>query len=384
MRGYPQAETFSVEVSVRIFNLRSMSSFASFLRTQTADALDVIAEFDRETAQAAGIQPRRIKDWALIHETYFGATKWTAQQKFAVELARNRKMSIDQLALIEKQLQKVKNAREKWELRFELLGVRGEYEAVRRQAKALISEERKPPKKQLRFSKSRHGRRTMTVTADERDLADLEHALTRGIDPSRPAAPQLLEHFLRRMRGGGAGVPAAAPRPMVLVPMPDYCRIVAGDGDDIVLGLTDATTMTGAEFLRQCVGEEFELAAVHPQEGPVNLYRAQRLANKKQRDLARVASPVCPVPGCRHGADACEIHHITAWKNGGETNAANLAPLCRYHNRVNDDDPWRAKRGRIERARGTPRWRSPRGYLVPNDYHRYGAVDSLFGPRGPT
>ena len=361
-----------------------MSRFASFLRTQTADALDVIAEFDIETARAAGIQPRRINEWALVHETYFGATKWTAQQRFAVRLARNRKMSIDQLALIEKQLKKVKDPRGKWELRFELLGVSGEYEAVRRKAKALISEEPKPPKKQVRFSKTRHGRRTMTVTAEERDLADLEHALTRGIDPSKPAAPQLLENFLRRMRGRKGGVPEAVPRPMVLVPMPDLSRIMAGDGDDIVLGLTDATTMTGAEFLQHCVGEELELAAVHPQEGPVNLYRTQRLANQKQRDLARISSPVCPVPGCRHGADACEIHHITAWKNGGETNAANLAPLCRYHNRVNDDDPQRAKRGRIERARGTPRWRSPSGYLVPNHYHRYAAVDTLFGPRGPT
>lgn len=360
-----------------------MSSFASFLDTQTADALTVLAEFDREAALAAGIQPRRVDDWELVHMTYFGRTSWTAQQNIAVEMARSRKMSIDQLALIENQLKKVKESRQKWELRFELLGVSGGYEAVRRKAKALISEEKKPARKQLRFSKSRQGLRTMTVTAEERDLADLEHALTRGIDPSKPVAPQMLESFLRRMRGG-AGVSAAAPRPMILVPAPEYSRIMAGDGDDIVLGLTDATTMTGAEFLEQCIGEELELALVHPQEGPVNLYRAERFANRKQRDLARLASPVCPVPGCRHGADACEIHHITAWRNGGETNLANLAPLCRYHNRVNDDDPWRAKRGRIERVRGTPRWRSPRGYLVANDYHRYVAVETLFGPRGPT
>ena len=63
-----------------------MSRFASFLRTQTAGALDVIAEFDSETARAAGIQPRRINEWALVNETYFGATKWTAQQRFAVQL----------------------------------------------------------------------------------------------------------------------------------------------------------------------------------------------------------------------------------------------------------------------------------------------------------
>lgn len=356
-----------------------MSRFDDFLDAQTGDALDTLAEFDREAALGAGIRPKHVNEWGLVHDTYLGPTKWTAQQRRAVELARASEMSIDQLALIEKELQSVKDPREKWELRFALLGVRGGYESVRRQANDAVRKEETAPRKQVRFSKSRHGRRTMTVTGEERDIADLEHALLRGVDTARPVAPQLLENFLRLMRGGGAGVPFAAPRPMVLVPMPAWSRILRGEGDDIVLGLTDATTMTGAEFLQQCAGAELELAAVHPQEGPVNLYRGERLANKKQRDLARVAAPVCPVPGCRHGADACEIHHITAWRHGGETNWDNLAPLCRYHNRVNDDDPARSARGRIERVRGTPVWRSPRGYTVVNSYHQFGAVHSLFG-----
>lgn len=356
-----------------------MSRFDDFLGAQTGDALDTLASFDREAALSAGIRPSHVNEWALVHHTYFGPTKQTAQQQRAVELARQSKMSIDQLALIEKKLQYVKDSREKWKQRFALLGVSGGYETVRRQANEAVSVEETAPRKQVRFSKSRKGRRTMTVTGEERDIADLEHVLSRGVDKARPVAPQLLENFLRLMRGGGAGVPFAAPRPMVLVPLPALAEILRGDGDDIVLGLTDATTMTGAEFVQQCAGAELELAAVHPQEGPVNLYRGERLANKKQRDLARVAAPVCPVPGCRHGADACEIHHITAWRNGGETNWDNLAPLCRYHNRVNDDDPSRAARGRIERVRGTPVWRSPRGYMVVNSYHQFGAVRSLFG-----
>lgn len=356
-----------------------MSTFASFLVAQTGAALDTLAGFDREAALEAGIRPGNVNDWALVHDTYFGSTNWTAQQRHAVDLARAGSVSIDQLVLIEKKVRAVKDPREQWSMRFSLLGVGGGYEAVRQKAKALIEEDPRPPRKQVRFSKSRQGMRTMSVTGDERDIADLEHALLRGVDPARPVAPQMLDNFVRLMRRDGAGVPAAVPRPMVLVPLPAWTRILRGEGDDIILGLTDATTMTGVEFLQQCAGADLEIAAVHPQEGPVNLYRGERLANKKQRDLARVAAPVCPVPGCRHGADCCEIHHITAWRHGGETNWNNLAPLCRYHNRVNDDDPRRVKRGRIERINGTPVWRSPRGYAVPNKYHRFGAVHSLFG-----
>lgn len=356
-----------------------MSTFASFLVAQSGAALDTLAGFDREAALEAGIRPGNVNDWALVHDTYFGSTKRTAQQRHAVDLARAGSVSIDQLVLIEKKVRAVKDPREQWSMRFSLLGVGGGYEAVRQKAKALIEEDPRPPRKQVRFSKSRQGMRTMSVTGEERDIADLEHALLRGVDPARPVAPQMLDNFVRLMRRDGAGVPAAVPRPMVLVPLPDWTRILRGEGDDIILGLTDATTMTGAEFLQQCAGADLEIAAVHPQEGPVNLYRGERLANKKQRDLARVAAPVCPVPGCRHGADCCEIHHITAWRHGGETNWNNLAPLCRYHNRVNDDDPRRVKRGRIERINGTPVWRSPRGYAVPNKYHRFGAVHSLFG-----
>lgn len=358
-----------------------MSTFDAFLETQTSSALDTLAGFDRDAALSAGIRPKSVTEWGTVHAVYFGPTKWTAQQRRAANRARARRMSIDQLALIESQLQRVKDPRTKWEVRLELLGVRGGYEAVRRKAKELIPEKTKRPRKQVRFSASRQGMRTMSVTAAERDLADLEHALARGIDRSRPVAEQMHDRFIELIRGGGS-IPTAAPRPIIAVPMPAWCRIIRGEGDEIVLGLSDGTTITGAEYLRRHVGDELEVALFHPQEGPVNLYRGARLANQKQRDLARATTLVCPVPGCRHGADACEIHHIQAWKHGGETNLANLAPLCKYHNGVNDDDPYRKRRGRIERIRGAPIWRSPRGYPVVNGHNRYGAMHSLFGHGG--
>ncbi|MDN8604599.1 HNH endonuclease signature motif containing protein [Corynebacterium ureicelerivorans] len=147
----------------------------------------------------------------------------------------------------------------------------------------------------------------------------------------------------------------------------------------MILGLTDGTTIAGAEYLAMQPGFE-EVALFHPSEGAVNLYRGSRYANDKQRDLARMTLTVCPWPGCRHGSDDCEIHHMQAWSQGGETNMSNLAPVCHYHNQINHDVPAHANtRGSVRRVGGTPMWVSPHGWQAPNSYHPYGAMPVLFG-----
>ena len=112
----------------------------------------------------------------------------------------------------------------------------------------------------------------------------------------------------------------------------------------------------------------------------MNLYNTQRYANDKQRDLARLTLTVCPWPGCRHGSDACEIHHMQSWAEGGETNMRNLVPVCRYHNQVNHDIGSHAnRRGSVKRVKGKPMWVSPNGIPAANRYHPYGAMEVLFG-----
>ncbi|WP_087117666.1 HNH endonuclease signature motif containing protein [Corynebacterium urinipleomorphum] len=373
--------------------------FTELVRALSDSVVDALAEFDRETALAAGIEPNRVRGWARVHDAFFGRTKWTKWQRRALDKARGSGLSIDQLAYIESRLSLIDDPSTRWKTRLTLLGTRGNFDAVKRRAKKLVPDpEPTPPADAVKFGRAASGKQTMTVTADQRLIADTEHFLRDGIDTSKPAMPQMsakFEDLLRGNLGSGSGsgpapttsaVPHAQPRPMVLVGLPDYVSIVRGEGDEVILGLTDGTTMTGAEFLNRFVAtaeNELEAAVFHPEEGAVNLYRLSRFANQKQRDLARAAMPTCSQPFCRHGADACEIHHVTPWARGGETNLANLAPLCSYHNRVNDDDPRRARRGRIEMHRGTPVWVSPRGKLVPQMHHRYGAMSTLFGTDPP-
>lgn len=357
-----------------------MNAFETMLSASGELAVEFLAHFDRERLLAAGFSPARVRDWRLAHSAYFGATTWTAKQREAVALARSSALTLDQLVLIEKRLRSVADDALRWQLRHRLLAFRGGYEALRRYADEVVP--KPPPKKpraQVRFCAAILGMRTMIVTAPERDITDIEHRLREDLDPELPEAPQMVAPLFDALRDGDAGIAHAVPRPLLLVPVEEHCRILAGSGDDVVLGLSDGTTMTGAEYLQEHFGDVLEVAAFHPAAGPVNMYHTERFANQKQRDLLRAAQPMCPVPDCRRAADFCEFHHITPWKHGGKTNLDNLAPLCRYHNRTNDDDPGTAKRGRIVRRNGRFSWRSPFDRDAVNARGPRGAMELLFG-----
>ncbi|MCP1386970.1 HNH endonuclease [Corynebacterium sp. TA-R-1] len=359
-----------------------MDSFASFIHQQRE--VDVLRDFDKDLALDAGIAPARVKDWEVLHKVYFGPTTSPQKQRLAYEAACRGKISLDTLAMIERRLKPITSRRTRDKLRLAALAIAGRYKHVADKLKTLIPKAApKPAEDRITFSPSRSGKRRMTVTCDERILADLEHYLRQKHERGVQMAKHMLTRFIDLIRGkhSGGGVPSAAPRPLLLIPLDAWVSIHRGTGNDVTLGLTDGTTISGADFLTKFTAttdNHLEAALFHPQEGPVNLYRTERFANQKQRDLARATTPICPVPGCRHAADNCEIHHIQAWKHGGETNLENLAPLCSYHNGTNDDDPETTRRGRITTVDGQPVWQSPRGYLVPNSLHPYGAMATLF------
>jgi len=353
-----------------------MNLFTALVDALSVAPIDALAHFDEQYAVGANLDPKQVKEWGGLRDIYFGKTKFTRKQRHALERARGR--SLHQLLYIERRVSRVADLALRWQLRLELLAVRGDFAALKRAAKRIVpTPEPAPPRKQLRVSASRMGMSTLFLTAEDRHIANMVFASRQDLDADKAESPQMADNFVEMFYEGG--MQRAVPRPITVIPLDSTIRILGGQGDDTVLGLTDGTTMTGAQFLAQHFGDALEVALFHPQEGPVNLYRGQRLANQKQRDLVRMASTTCLVPGCRRPSDHCEIHHIEPWARGGETNVANLAPLCRYHNRVNDDDPARRKRGRIARIRGRPVWVSPNGYAVRNAHHPYGAMDVLFG-----
>ena len=159
---------------------------------------------------------------------------------------------------------------------------------------------------------------------------------------------------------------------MIAIGLEDYAKVSCGKGDEVIVALSDGTTMTGAEFINAAMegalGDKLYVGLFHPTAGPVNLYEA-RFASDKLRTLAMAENLVCPWPDCNVPADRCQVHHIDAHKNGGQTKPSNLTMLCKYHNGVNNDYPdgqrnkrrpgkpkrGKPNRGRMRRHRGKVR-----------------------------
>ncbi|WP_085956723.1 HNH endonuclease signature motif containing protein [Corynebacterium fournieri] len=345
-------------------------NFMSFVSAGVA----VLADFDRDVAMAAGLSPGRVRDLARVHEAFYGPTRYTRKQAEALTLAEG--MPIDQLILIEKKLRAVDDMAERWRIRLDLVRHRGAFRTLSKRIARLINQPVKPPAAACRFTRSRAGMRTMIFTYNERDLADVEHTLRAMIDNTTPAAAQLADALMQLLRDGDT-IPQTTFRPIVLVPIANWARIHAGTGDEVTLTCTDGTTMTGAQYLQHEFGDVLEVAAFHPQHGPVNLYKAQRFANAKQKTMSKLCCPACAFPDCKHSAETTQTHHIRAWRYGGMTNMDNLAELCPFHNGVNADNHHGAF-GYINNPNGRIRWIAPNGTHVPMTTP--GAMELLFDP----
>ena len=73
---------------------------------------------------------------------------------------------------------------------------------------------------------------------------------------------------------------------------------------------------------------------------PLDVGRTQRTATAAQRRAVAVRDGGCIIPGCAVPAEACQVHHLQEWADGGSTDLANLASLCWAHHRQVDLGQW--------------------------------------------
>ncbi len=82
------------------------------------------------------------------------------------------------------------------------------------------------------------------------------------------------------------------------------------------------------------------------------------------RDAVLIRDSHCIFPGCGRDSRSCDLDHVTEYlpmEDGGppgQTNLANLAPLCRTHHRVKTHSTWIYKR--LDNGHYT--WTSPTGH----------------------
>ncbi|WP_348525344.1 HNH endonuclease signature motif containing protein [Luteimicrobium album] len=82
-----------------------------------------------------------------------------------------------------------------------------------------------------------------------------------------------------------------------------------------------------------------------------------------RRHLA-VRDGTCRFPGCGRPAARCDTDHVTAFVDGGATDAANLLHLCRRQHRLKHETSWCV---RVDQRTHDAVWTSPTGrqHVVP-------------------
>ncbi|WP_246150043.1 HNH endonuclease signature motif containing protein [Agromyces intestinalis] len=86
----------------------------------------------------------------------------------------------------------------------------------------------------------------------------------------------------------------------------------------------------------------------------------------------------CRFPHCSRPATRTDFDHTEGWADGGRTDAANLACLCRAHHRMKHHGGWRVRqlgRGRLE-------WTSPTGRVQVTE-PEYAFMQGVGGAQGP-
>jgi len=341
---------------------------------QALRAMTVLEEISsgavtRDVLDRLGVRDARL--WERLAVTYYGPTRYRRLQAAAREAAVP--LSLDAVAVIEKHLRSLLRGASVTveELRVELCSLRGTVGEIDRAAAARVREHNRSVKdaaakaygkRALRGGKNTDalGMRTLTLTLPERQISHIIATLLPAADKARAADPRLgyepamadaAYQHLTTGGGTGGGVPPVVP--LVVMGLPDYAAVLRQEGDETVFALTDGTTITGKELVEHEMASHGLVGVYDPVDGGVNLYRDQRCASFKQRMLLAAETILCPTPGCTTPADQCQVHHLTPWKHGGETNLDNLTMACRVHNARNDDDPDTPPRnGRLAREPG--------------------------------
>ena len=329
------------------------------------------------------------RKYTRLADVLFGPADSPKVQRDSVALAEARQLSLEYLEMVNKHAKKLNTRGAAWKLRAELIAHKGTLDEVNEYGKQRVTEEGGDKQKQrgVRVGRAIDGLRTISITDTQRKITDLEKSLDAAItDDDQPRSEALLEPFWDLVEGNGTGLIKPEYRTVIAIGLEDYAKVSCGKGEDVVVALSDGTTMTGAEFINAAMegslGDKLYVGLFHPTAGPVNLYET-RFASDKLRTLAMAENLVCPWPDCNVPADRCQVHHIDAHKHGGHTKPSNLTMLCKYHNGVNNDDPdgqrnkrrpgkpkrGKPNRGRIRRHRGKVRLQTPGGKLVGNTHH---------------
>lgn len=314
---------------------------------------------------ALGIGQTTAKHLARLAHVYYGKTAFTRYQARCREAAAGHGLAA--LVRIETHARKahrMAGAKAEWTLRESLCAASGEQEidALGQQLIEELARGHRPagPEPGVKVYR-RAGNWTLAITGKDSQIAPMWQ-LIRESAGKEAVGQALVDAAYAELCGtGNAGGVTRVLNSTVVVQVPALARIAQGAGGDVTLHLTDGTSMSGSEYIRATLGEEY-FALLGPTGEPVNLYRDKRGASWVQRKLLESKQRCCAWKGCRKPASECQVHHIHGWVKGGLTNLDNLVLMCPYHNALCELPPGHpGYRGHVVKIDGAPAWISPRG-----------------------
>lgn len=163
-------------------------------------------------------------------------------------------------------------------------------------------------------------------------------------------------------RDGRSGLREPTKRPRGIVPMVHLLApalTIAGTGDEpAVLGTHGPIDPKTARELVGCAPGLYRVLT-HPGTGVMVQYGRDRYQVPKElRRYLQLRDGTCRFPGCNRQAVRCDVDHCDDWQFHGETEAGNLAHLCRGHHRLKHGTDWA-----VRQSPGTAvlTWTSPAG-----------------------
>ena len=101
----------------------------------------------------------------------------------------------------------------------------------------------------------------------------------------------------------------------------------------------------------------------------LHLGRARRIASADQRIVLYARDRGCTRPGCTIAAANCQVHHLTDWAAGGQTNVDDLTLACPTDNRAVKPGGWSTRKRNDGRTQWIPPPHLDTGQTRVNDYH---------------
>lgn len=176
--------------------MNPFDAYLHFLNSGVAFLREVTTRSPYDVA-SHGIALSAAKNYSKVADAFFKPSVSPTLQLRTIALAEQKGLSVDHLLMVDKHAQKLSQRGADWKLRNELIAMDGTFEEINAHGAKRVKEieGEKPKEPGMRLSRPENGTQTLTLTTEERKLADLLKDLDANRDESKPRQQGLHDAF---------------------------------------------------------------------------------------------------------------------------------------------------------------------------------------------